>query len=669
MARPIGIRVFKGDELVDVHVYERDIIKIGRLASAHLRLEDPKVSRIHAVIDIAAGRGEVSIIDMGSAEGTRVNGDKISRAQLNHGDEIGLGDSRLVVLLDEAEVRALGGDEGGGETAAAAEVANETEVMPGRGQLGSLPAPTDNETDVFEMGPVTALNELRKATLPADGTDVFAAPTGGEDSAPSQPSPAAAPPVGAPAPGSLPPGPALGAMPPMAMMAPLPPIPEDPITPENRHLELELRWAGTVVDVQRLREVPSFTIGVLDSCDMFIPVEDFGGGETFQLVEQAKGSSEWLVHVASQMNGTVTRGGQTQPVRDAAPGGSIVVSDDLIIELQLGYFTLIIRNVSKSRVVPVVPFVDMLFLNTGLVTLFAMISVLSTLLLLPTDLDDGEDDLAENASQFQTLILKPPPKNEFLDRFKEKQAQAKASAGDKGQAGKKTAKKTDQGKAAAKKNPQKPTNAEVVASKLAALGLDGESGGIASIFGASAAGSELEAALGNISGNRVADAYGSGGLGIRGAGPGGGGVGVGTLGVGRVGTVGRGSGNAAYGASTGNLGARKDRDVNISQGKPIILGSLDKEIIRRVVREHMAQIRYCYERELTKNPGIYGKIVMKWIINGQGKVTQAMVAETQMKNANVESCMAQKIRTWRFPKPKGGGIVIVNYPFVFKQGN
>ena len=99
MPRSIGIRVFKGDEQVDAYVFDRDIIKIGRLASAHLRLEDPKVSRIHAVIDITGANQEVSIIDMGSAEGTRVNGDKVSRVRLKHGDEVGLGDSRLVVVL------------------------------------------------------------------------------------------------------------------------------------------------------------------------------------------------------------------------------------------------------------------------------------------------------------------------------------------------------------------------------------------------------------------------------------------------------------------------------------------------------------------------------------------------------------------------------------------
>ena len=99
MARPIGIRIHRGSDLLDTQVFERDIIKIGRLASAHLRLEDPKVSRIHAVIEVADNK-EAAIIDMGSAEGTRVNGEKVSRLRRKHSDEIGRGHSRLVYVRD-----------------------------------------------------------------------------------------------------------------------------------------------------------------------------------------------------------------------------------------------------------------------------------------------------------------------------------------------------------------------------------------------------------------------------------------------------------------------------------------------------------------------------------------------------------------------------------------
>src|SRR3954462_13008109 len=35
-----------------------------------------------------------------------------------------------------------------------------------------------------------------------------------------------------------------------------------------------------------------------------------------------------------------------------------------------------------------------------------------------------------------------------------------------------------------------------------------------------------------------------------------------------------------------------------------------------------------------------------------------------MGNARVENCTVQAVRRWEFPKPMGGGIVIVSYPFV-----
>jgi hypothetical protein len=140
-------------------------------------------------------------------------------------------------------------------------------------------------------------------------------------------------------------------------------------------------------------------------------------------------------------------------------------------------------------------------------------------------------------------------------------------------------------------------------------------------------------------GERTADAGDQGGLGLRGSDP----------------AV----------ASTPPDGAA-DRDVTMTPGMPVILGSLDSEIIRHVVREHADELRFCYASELRRTPGISGKVTMKWVINDEGKVAQAATAQTEMNNANVESCLAARIKGWVFPRPKGGGIAVVNYPFRFK---
>jgi hypothetical protein len=214
----------------------------------------------------------------------------------------------------------------------------------------------------------------------------------------------------------------------------------------------------------------------------------------------------------------------------------------------------------------------------------------------------------------------------------------------------------------------KPTDEEVVSSKMNALFGDKGNQGIASLFDGDSKGGALEAALGNIDGSKVGAGYGEGGMGFRGAGPGGGGIGTNTYGTGRIGTSGRGSGNGGYGAAGGGMDKKEDRAITMTQGTPVVMGSLDPEIIRRIVREHAGQIRYCYEQELNRTPGLAGKVIMKWVISGEGKVTSAQKESSEMKNANVENCMASRIKTWVFPKPKGGGIVLVSYPFVFKQG-
>jgi len=35
-------------------------------------------------------------------------------------------------------------------------------------------------------------------------------------------------------------------------------------------------------------------------------------------------------------------------------------------------------------------------------------------------------------------------------------------------------------------------------------------------------------------------------------------------------------------------------------------------------------------------------------------------------NAAVEQCVAQAVRRWRFPAPRGGGIVVVSYPILVR---
>jgi TonB family protein len=97
-----------------------------------------------------------------------------------------------------------------------------------------------------------------------------------------------------------------------------------------------------------------------------------------------------------------------------------------------------------------------------------------------------------------------------------------------------------------------------------------------------------------------------------------------------------------------------------------VRGALDKEIIRRVIRSHIKEVKFCYEQELLRKPDLYGRVTVQFTITPMGSVSSSAVQQSTMGNAKVEQCIARAVQRWEFPKPQGGGIVIVAYPFVLK---
>jgi metallo-beta-lactamase class B len=76
-------------------------------------------------------------------------------------------------------------------------------------------------------------------------------------------------------------------------------------------------------------------------------------------------------------------------------------------------------------------------------------------------------------------------------------------------------------------------------------------------------------------------------------------------------------------------------------------------------------VKDCYERQLDKMPDLFGTVWVRFTIAASGEVAEAIVLPTSTTNEPlVEGCTAAAVRAWRFPKPAGGGIVIVTYPFV-----
>jgi TonB family protein len=322
--------------------------------------------------------------------------------------------------------------------------------------------------------------------------------------------------------------------------------------------------------------------------------------------------------------------------------------------------------------------------DTQAIPYFAISAALHIALLImamsmPGDAGDLSLERLDEDDRFVEMMLKPKEqekKDSFFDQGDEEKA-AKAK-GEETKAGKKSADQTD--KEMAIKGPPDNATAEVRKEHNKKVAMNAginkvfQSEGVSSMFGSASesVGSDAIHALGNMQGASKGDAKGFGGLGLSGAGRGGGGgMSEEGLGIGRVGTAGRGGGGRGgkgYGEGAADMGDKGKAQPQVVPQRPDVTGSLDKEIIRRVVRQHRREIKFCYEQELQRNPELSGQVKVKFTISPSGDVVSAIVTESTLANRKVEQCMQGKIRRWNFPAPKGGGIVEVNYPFNFSPG-
>jgi TonB family protein len=103
----------------------------------------------------------------------------------------------------------------------------------------------------------------------------------------------------------------------------------------------------------------------------------------------------------------------------------------------------------------------------------------------------------------------------------------------------------------------------------------------------------------------------------------------------------------------------------VTIGRPRVAGGLDKNIIRRYIRRMLPRIRYCYERQLLVKRHLRGTVYVRFTIDPNGRVLNPVASGVDKA---VSTCVAQVIRRLRFPKPPGGGLVHVTYPFQFRPG-
>ncbi|MEO7241410.1 MAG: FHA domain-containing protein [Variovorax sp.] len=93
MARLIVMMKKNSVKLVDL---KGPVTRIGRDLTSDVQIEQPQISRHHA--EVVLEDGNASVRDMGSVNGTYVNGQKVTAQELHHGDVLRFGDCDMRFL-------------------------------------------------------------------------------------------------------------------------------------------------------------------------------------------------------------------------------------------------------------------------------------------------------------------------------------------------------------------------------------------------------------------------------------------------------------------------------------------------------------------------------------------------------------------------------------------
>jgi hypothetical protein len=444
----------------------------------------------------------------------------------------------------------------------------------------------------------------------------------------------------------------------------------------------------SLLDDRKVLGRTDYFIGEDPIADLHCPSEGLPG-TLFPLVK-AQGS-DFVVSLTPSMSGDVSIDGKITPIKDivgARGGVEYPLPLGARCKIDLNQLTFLVNSVPppKRPVGALFGSVDWAVTRDIGVSFVAHALLLFLIYAIPPDAKSLAIDLFGQDSKYMQFVIKPPEqqKEELPDWLKKNKSDD--TQGGKGQRHKfeegKMGKKTSKNKEGlyglkGPKDNQDPHLAKKLAEEQARnagiLGmLKAQTGShIASVFGRdSALGNDAENVLGGLTGSQIGEAQGFGGLGLVGTGRGGGGTGEGTIGLDRLGTIGKGGGGGTgggYGRGAGGLGGRRAGAPTVVAGSAVVRGSLDKETIRRIIRRHINEVKYCYEKELVTKPKLNGKVTIAFVIAPTGAVQASNVAGSTMGSSAVEGCIAAAVRRWTFPAPKGGGIVQVSYPFVLNR--
>ncbi|HSS00343.1 MAG TPA: AgmX/PglI C-terminal domain-containing protein [Kofleriaceae bacterium] len=704
----LSFRIFQGNQLIREERLVQGVIKIGKVPSAHLRLDDESVSRMHAIIEVTGG--EVSLIDLGSTRGTHVNGKKINKARLQSGDVLEIGDIRIELAISDAAASAPAASTPAASTSAAP---SRRPITAGTVSMaaGELVTPLDRAPDPVAFRRAVAetaddaggARAVEVAAMLGDsviGVKHCMDPRGGKVTRTTWALAAAGvaflatsviafaisvrtasdnasrrdrwvrvehKPERAFRPQPLGPGVAWGAFGGLALAL--------------------VGLTSALVRARGERTSPFYRIGTAPGVEMPLesaPLPAFPlvapSGDDFVFNYGAGIDGELIVDGEATPFDALAAAGRARPSPATAGAIEVPIPPRAKIRARAGQATFVISAVARPRrhtTALLARFESraMAYVAASLVLHLAAWGLLQTIPpeeAAPVVIPDSLEELAMRAAIIAMGDKVPEPIEDRGDGSGEQQP-LPSMALPSGATGNPEAPRAD-GRLRVVRNDDPPRLSREEAVQLAMR--EGILGSEQLLSGVRALSATADLPSGFDTENVNGPIYGLDG---PGRGSFGGGVtgidlGGGCMNADCTGTY---PGSARYATINGGPHAGGDYKLPFGNGPhqrghqptpphlgdPVTTGAgYDKAIIRRYIRRHINEIAYCYDKQLLAHPELAGEVMATFLISASG-VVQSSTAKGF--DASVDGCIAGVIKTIEFPATGDGGGVQVNYPFRF----
>ncbi len=461
-------------------------------------------------------------------------------------------------------------------------------------------------------------------------------------------------------------------------------------------VEVVIAWQDIVIDTYHFHEAQVVTIGSDENATINVPL--LGLNRSAMALVEIAGQAK--VHITHEMTGDYYRDDEHLSLADLKRKNRVVQKKGSESEFELAQGEMIrlglmgdlisiyIRYVQESAVPVIGPLLDLSTSEATAVLTSAVIAAIFGLYMLiynPTALQD-EKNIEEPARV--AVIQFDRPKT--VVPVQEQAAPKKKRIIKVSEHAKQTTTRRDSGRAAELKHIARTKKSAVASSivkrggtvktgKMAAglktkkprdiknlglLGVFGNQGTQKQLSRAAEGAGELVGDANQKTGYSGSNEERAGDLGGRLKNVGASGNGAATYGIaGGIGTTGKGTGT--YGGGLGGLGKKGRVDLNVGDSEAEFTGSIDKDAIRRVIRDNRAQLQFCYDQALRRNSDVYGKIELHWEIVDHGRAVNVRVKSNSVGDSRMGRCLARVIGGLTFPEPPPDTAADVIYPFVF----